>query len=590
MEVSVMSTEDELITTEEALEQYRVPGWVLEAWHKVGCLDLGRIIYSELRNGVRYWSRGDLRMAMARLLLARSTKEFRGLPHYQGIEDARGQWWRPLKWARQFVSRDTTTVASWAEKPTLLLAGARRKLRSRKTPVYSEGKWLVMWVVHEGDLEEIRANLEARKIIDPVHGPGVTAEEARDLGFPTKNILYEWSSPGRQGIPELAGTRLARWKERRLYECVCRGKTELRVRLHTVFSPEQLRQVLAARCRRAAVLESRGLTDAEVTERFGPLFSGISCSHWRRNCIHLGRALHHWKERRTVARPNGAYEKQFVVNSLNDLEVIAMKIREIDAPYEDSGTGKIYLPVKPFSDLTGYKTSTVEQYYGKDHPALGRPIITTLINRPKGGYAVIRGFLKDDGEKIVAWRKTDRGARAAVIIRSILATGPVLAREAVQLARQAGASALGIEDARRGLGLHLRAPKGLRSAGFYWCLPGQEPPESIPPTSEPPDSPPLAQSLDTASHGRRIATDQSQDAETPRLRGGRPTDEGTWKIYEFCYQKYVTEGKGAATVRSLVNQAFGPNTIKEDAHVRLYARRFAEKHGRPRKHQESAGK
>jgi hypothetical protein len=84
--------------------------------------------------------------------------------------------------------------------------------------------------------------------------------------------------------------------------------------------------------------------------------------------------------------------------------------------------------------------------------------------------------------------------------------------------------------------------------------------------------------------------ESGEHAAVEQNRGGRPMDEETWKLYEFCYEKYVTDDLGSATVKSLANKRFGENTIKEEAHVRLYARRYAKKFGKPRKQQKTSGK
>jgi hypothetical protein len=83
----------------------------------------------------------------------------------------------------------------------------------------------------------------------------------------------------------------------------------------------------------------------------------------------------------------------------------------------------------------------------------------------------------------------------------------------------------------------------------------------------------------------RMPNDPSDGTAKGARRGGRPEDQRTQAIYELCYREYVINDNGAATVVILVNKEFGEGTIKEAAHVRLYARRFAEKNNLPRKHE-----
>ncbi len=78
-------------------------------------------------------------------------------------------------------------------------------------------------------------------------------------------------------------------------------------------------------------------------------------------------------------------------------------------------------------------------------------------------------------------------------------------------------------------------------------------------------------------------TEAPRKAVAARATGGRPPDERTQAIHRFCYEKYVTDGKGASTVMAMANKQFGANTIKDNSVVRLYARRYAAKHKLPRR-------
>jgi hypothetical protein len=101
----------------------------------------------------------------------------------------------------------------------------------------------------------------------------------------------------------------------------------------------------------------------------------------------------------------------------------------------------------------------------------------------------------------------------------------------------------------------------------------------------PPDHSPGRESAPSSVAGadRTPAPAGQPKAGNGQAVGGRPMDSRTWEIYEFCYREYVTQGKGAPTVKSLANAKFGANTIREQSQVRLYARRYAKKYGLPRK-------
>jgi hypothetical protein len=93
-----------------------------------------------------------------------------------------------------------------------------------------------------------------------------------------------------------------------------------------------------------------------------------------------------------------------------------------------------------------------------------------------------------------------------------------------------------------------------------------------------------------AHRGRRqVIAPEGTVAQVPgalngtKSKGGRPPEDQTQAIHKFCHDKYVSEDKGAATVMVLANRKFGAETIKESSTVRLYARRYAQKHGLPLK-------
>jgi hypothetical protein len=66
-----------------------------------------------------------------------------------------------------------------------------------------------------------------------------------------------------------------------------------------------------------------------------------------------------------------------------------------------------------------------------------------------------------------------------------------------------------------------------------------------------------------------------------RRLGGRPRSRSTEALEKFCYDFYVGKGLTAAAVLTKAAKQF-EDAPKEEAHVRLYARRYAERHGLPR--------
>jgi hypothetical protein len=63
-------------------------------------------------------------------------------------------------------------------------------------------------------------------------------------------------------------------------------------------------------------------------------------------------------------------------------------------------------------------------------------------------------------------------------------------------------------------------------------------------------------------------------------KGGRPRDPETEAVYRFCFEHYSRGDKLSAT-RSAAARRFGGRAPKEDATVRLYARRYAKAKGLP---------
>src|SRR5262249_17499182 len=76
-----------------------------------------------------------------------------------------------------------------------------------------------------------------------------------------------------------------------------------------------------------------------------------------------------------------------------------------------------------------------------------------------------------------------------------------------------------------------------------------------------------AAALETPTWAEQKEPETSTDivVQTRTKMGGRPSDERTQEIMKFCYERYVTEDKGATTVKLEANRLFGATTIKEDS-------------------------
>jgi hypothetical protein len=79
-----------------------------------------------------------------------------------------------------------------------------------------------------------------------------------------------------------------------------------------------------------------------------------------------------------------------------------------------------------------------------------------------------------------------------------------------------------------------------------------------------------------------VAPGDTNDHEAPRPQrhaGGRPPSEWTAKLYARCYHLYVVEDKGAATVKSILNEEYRRKVIRDESMVTTYANRHADKFG-----------
>jgi hypothetical protein len=328
-----------------------------------------------------------------------------------------------------------------------------------------------------------------------------------------------------------------------------------------------------------------GLTAAEVKERFG--FGLFLLRAWSdptgAGVPELGgRKVRTWREVRILARkvpssgvvwvpPRSTHKVR--VYSPKDLQKIAGK--RVDFRGKAAQALRRREATKFLRDLLGQGPILARQAVAQAREA---DITETCLRRvakelgvcyKRGGRAGGAGhwYFPRHGS---AWLE-----RAKTFLRQLLAQGPVKAEEGRRLAAEAGIGSRFLRAARQALKVR-SIPSGRPKPGdvAYWCLPGQMPPPaggSEAPTPGPPPRP-----NEAAQPGHHPLPN----------KGGRPTDERTQRIYEFCYRQYVVEDKGATTVQVLANKTFGAGTIKNDAVVRLYARRYARRYNLPMKGQQ----
>jgi hypothetical protein len=99
-----------------------------------------------------------------------------------------------------------------------------------------------------------------------------------------------------------------------------------------------------------------------------------------------------------------------------------------------------------------------------------------------------------------------------------------------------------------------------------------------------PANTPTAEAHKPAANGQASANERPDPS--PRKTGGRPPSKVTWAVYEFTYNLYVRDGEKAPLVMRKVNEHFKRTAIREEKHVWLFAKRFADKHGLPMKNRE----
>jgi hypothetical protein len=135
----------------------------------------------------------------------------------------------------------------------------------------------------------------------------------------------------------------------------------------------------------------------------------------------------------------------------------------------------------------------------------------------------------------------------ARLLRSLLAGGPLRAAEVVRRARQAGVKPVRLYTAKKALGIIRTEGAG---AATLWHL--LSPPRSAESRSEPAAS----------------------------RRGGRPPSPRTEAVYRACFEQYTSRKKVSQGLVE-VQRLFPKKAPKDESHLRLYARRYAARHGLP---------
>ncbi len=167
---------------------------------------------------------------------------------------------------------------------------------------------------------------------------------------------------------------------------------------------------------------------------------------------------------------------------------------------------------------------------------------------------------------------TNNPKRAAVtrFLRSLLANGPIRAREGMSLCRQEGFTPRLVHDACREAGIHTTSVGKPHTSNwvYVWHYDNQDPKLllSIPAADHAPAEVPEAQ------------MPPPQPAPEPeaakRSHGGRRPDPETQRCNEVCYEIYMSGIKMSLGLRE-AKRRVGESAPKEWKHLRLYAQRWA---------------
>jgi hypothetical protein len=247
-------------------------------------------------------------------------------------------------------------------------------------------------------------------------------------------------------------------------------------------------------------LVAEGLSDREALRRYRGYIRPGELSTWRAMAAEdppnpvqwIGRPIESWKVKSAYATPGDEGEWRTSATDLKEI-VEAMKTAlRAAGKWTDPATGRVYLTLRAFRELTGMAEQQVSDYRedrpgALSHSALGRPIkckkarVPAKRNRWRTNYV----FLEEDGNKIAAWKEArdEKRGNAEAFLRRALSKGWRWSAEVKQEALAAGIITKTcdgpLKRARKALGVKHRK-NGLRGPSAWW-LHGDGPPDNARP-------------------------------------------------------------------------------------------------------------
>jgi hypothetical protein len=191
-------------------------------------------------------------------------------------------------------------------------------------------------------------------------------------------------------------------------------------------------------------------------------------------------------------------------------------------------------------------------------------------------------------------RPLTKAEKATEFLKKLLTDGPLLSGEVRERAREKGIQHRHLLQAAESLRIIFR-PAPARGPK-WWCRRGQKPPrlDQDHQDSEAQAALPADRSRDDRNQTlqSQAATvispaefpsevGQTQQPDNPHRRAGRPHDPDTQALHKFCYDQSIVAGKSRRVVMNMANAVFSRVKIREECHVRTYAKRYAELHSLP---------
>jgi hypothetical protein len=353
------------------------------------------------------------------------------------------------------------------------------------------------------------------------------------------------------------------------------------------------KQIETIKFAREGVIQVKGkekgyLSYPEAFKRFG--FSQASLYGWHdKDCCYLnGEKLDGHKEMRLVDKGNGLREVR--VYNLRQLERIAQaRQREKSGIFEDDQG--VWLSAGAALRMYKIWDASLGDWRTDPCPYLGRTVKWKRVRRllRNGRYQTRFVYLESDVEKIAA---AQVASAAPATYRDAQGTWLF----ASEVSRRTGWPADGLWYYRKkkwpclpsgkiraktvSSKHHPHYPRLGRSQAWVYHegdierVAAYRRGEELPLLGESANgdtSPSISQPIPNAS-------------ETPIPRrnnvGGRPSDTAA-AVKKFCYERYI-KGDKLAKIRSEATNVFGEKAApKQDGHVTMYAKRYAEKHGLP---------